>query len=147
MIIEDSIPSSLRYTYWPTTFSNKSGFQSSWRNTGRAPVVRDEEGTARYPIVFRTVQLHGQEGVHKSLKTTVTAPNLRPHNKHSYTCGEPVGNDTPTPAPSASSAALATSFSAPQALTVSQTQRKTQAAIRRMMTTMRRRRRADGRKA
>ena len=29
VIVEESIPSSIRYTYWPSTFSSKAGFQSS----------------------------------------------------------------------------------------------------------------------
>ena len=96
VIKEETIPSALRYAIWPTTFSSKAGFQSSWRNNGQAPVVRDDEGTPRYPVVFGNVQLHGQEGERRGLHTTLTALNLRPHNKHSYTFGDSVaGPESP----------------------------------------------------
>ena len=41
VVREETIPSALRYAIWPTTFSSKAGFQSSWKNNGQAPVVRD----------------------------------------------------------------------------------------------------------
>ena len=52
----------MRYAFWPTTFSSKSGFQASRLNDGRAAIVRDEDGTRRYPIVFGATQLHGLGG-------------------------------------------------------------------------------------
>ena len=44
---------SMRYLFWPTTFSSNSGFQASWTDNGRPALVRDEDGTWKYLIVFR----------------------------------------------------------------------------------------------
>ena len=77
VVKEENIPQAVRYRNWPTTFNSKSGFQSSWKNRGRPTLVRDEEGTLRYPVVFATTQLHGTEGEQKGLQTTSTAMNVR----------------------------------------------------------------------
>ena len=67
----------MRYLFWPTTFSSKSGFQASWTNNGRPALVRDEDGTWKYPIIFNTTSLHGEEGQSRGLKATPTAANNR----------------------------------------------------------------------
>ena len=70
---------------------SKKAIQSSWRKGGRPALVRDEDGAWRYPVVFGTIQLHGEEGQTRDLKATPTGANNtvpRPHNKHSFVLGE-----------------------------------------------------------
>ena len=86
VVRNENIPHTTRYTAWPTTFGSKAGLQSTWRNMGSAArVFNEEQNTWHYPIVFNTMQLHGEEGEKAGLGTGLIAG--KPHNKHTITLG------------------------------------------------------------
>ena len=94
-VVKDAnISQAIRFANWPSTFNSRRGIQQGWKNKGKAPRVFDEEnGTWNYPIVFNSLQLHGEEGERAHLNATdLTVGN--PNNKHHVTVGAPCVSET-----------------------------------------------------
>ena len=87
VVRNEDIPHTTRYAMWPTTFGSKAGLQSAWKNKGRAAkVLNEDDGSWHYPIVFNSLQLHGEEGERALLSATGLVTG-KPHNKHTIAIG------------------------------------------------------------
>ena len=87
-VVKDAnISQAIRFGNWPSTFNSRRGIQQEWKNKGKAPRVFDKKnGTWNYPIIFNSLQLHGEEGETAHLNATDLIVG-NPHNKHHITIG------------------------------------------------------------
>ena len=87
IVKNEAITARIRHVYWPNTFGTNLGLHWTWQNKGNAPKVFDaKRKTWNYPVVFNSLQLHGEEGERAGLDATKYVMG-KPHRMHEITIG------------------------------------------------------------